>query len=60
MYMCVCLCVCVCDWVTFLYNRKVTEHHKPSIIEKIKNHYTKKKTDRSVTSPIIRGEFLVE
>ena len=46
MYMCVCLCVCVCDWVTFLYNRKVTEHHKPSIIEKIKNHYTKKKTDQ--------------
>ena len=28
--------MCVCDWVTLLYNRKWTEHCKPTIIEKIK------------------------
>ena len=28
--------VCVCDWVTLLYSRKLTEHGKPAIIEKIK------------------------
>ena len=39
--MCVCVCVyvCVCDWVTLLYSRKLTEHYKPVIVEKIKNHY---------------------
>ena len=42
--MCVCVCVCVCvrererdrDWVTLPYSRKVTEHCKPTITEKIK------------------------
>ena len=34
---------CMCDWVTLLYSRKLTEHHKPTIIEKNKNHYIKKK-----------------
>ena len=28
--------MCVCDWVTLLYGRKLTEHGKPVIIEKIK------------------------
>ena len=28
--------MCVCDCVTFLYSRKLTEHHKPAITEKIK------------------------
>ena len=28
--------MCVCDWVTFLYSRKLTEHYKPTIMEKIK------------------------
>ena len=27
--------ICVCDWVTFLYSRKLTEHYKPVIMEKI-------------------------
>ena len=33
---------CMCDWVTLLYRRKLTEHCKPAIIEKNKNHYIKK------------------
>jgi len=28
--------LCVCDWVTLLYSRKLAEHCKPAIIEKIK------------------------
>ena len=35
-YVCVCVCVCVCDWVSLLYSRKLTEHCKPTITEKIK------------------------
>ena len=34
--MCVRVCVCVCDWVTLLYSRKLTEHCKPTKMEKIK------------------------
>lgn len=30
-------------WVTMLYSRKLSEHCKPDILEKIKNHYIKKK-----------------
>ena len=26
----------MCDWVTLLYSRKLTEHCKPAIMEKIK------------------------
>jgi len=26
----------MCDWVTLLYSRKLTEHCKPAIIEKVK------------------------
>ena len=26
----------MCDWVTLLYRRKLTEHYKPAIVEKIK------------------------
>ena len=26
----------MCDWVTFLYSRKLTEHCKPTTMEKIK------------------------
>ena len=29
----------MCDWVTSLYSRKLTEHCKPVIMEKNKNHY---------------------
>ena len=28
--------ICMCDCVTLLYNRKLTEHCKPTIMEKIK------------------------
>ena len=28
--------ICMCDWVTLLYSRKLTEHCKPAITEKIK------------------------
>ena len=28
--------MCMCDWVTLLYCRKLTEHCKPTIMEKIK------------------------
>ena len=27
---------CMCNWVTMLYSRKMTEHCKPAIMEKIK------------------------
>ena len=30
---------CTCNWVTMLYSRKLTEHCKPAIMEKNKNHY---------------------
>ena len=30
---------CMCNWVTLLYSTKVTEHCKPAITEKNKNHY---------------------
>ena len=43
---CVCVCVCVCVRETgllLLYSRKLTEHCKPSIIEKIKIIKKKKK-----------------
>ena len=30
--------MCMRDWVTLLYSRKLTEHFKPVIMEKIKNH----------------------
>ena len=35
--------MCVCDWVTLLYSRKLTEHCKPAITEKIKNCLKNKK-----------------
>ena len=28
--------ICMCDWVTVLYSRKLTEHCKPAMMEKIK------------------------
>ena len=33
----------MCDWVTLLYSRKLTEHCKPTIMEKIKIQKKKKK-----------------
>ena len=34
--------ICMCDWVTLLYTRKLTEHCKQTIMEKIKNHLKKR------------------
>lgn len=28
----------MCDWATLVYSRKLTEHSKPALIEKNKNH----------------------
>ena len=36
----------MCNWVNLLYSRKLTEHCKPAIMEKNKNHYIKKTTVR--------------
>ena len=33
---------CMSDWVTLLYSRKLTEHCKPALMEKIKVINTKK------------------
>ena len=38
--------ICKCDWVTLLYRRKLTEHCKPAIMEKIK--IIKKKKDKKI------------
>uniref|UniRef100_A0A4X1TZ52 Uncharacterized protein n=1 Tax=Sus scrofa TaxID=9823 RepID=A0A4X1TZ52_PIG len=42
----------MCDWVTLLYSRKLTEHCKPAIMEKIKIIFLKK------TYEICRSKFL--
>ena len=41
-YIYVCVCVCARDWVALLYSVKLTEHCKPTKMEKNKNHYKKK------------------
>ena len=30
------MCTCMCDWVPLLYSRRLAEHCKPAIMEKIK------------------------
>ena len=40
----------MCNWVTMLYSSKLTEHFKPAITEKNKNHYTKKKKNISMVN----------
>ena len=47
------------DWVTLVYSRKLTEHCKPTIMEKSKNHYkqTNKQKARPVNpTPMIKRE----
>ena len=39
-----------CDWVTVLYRRKMTEHCKPAIMEKIKITIKQKQKRYSVAS----------
>ena len=36
----------MCNWVTMLYSSKLTEHCKPAIMEKNKNHHLKKKNKK--------------
>ena len=47
----------MCDWVTLLYSRKLSEHGKPAIMEKIKTIKMKKtkekKKKRTVAEPPI-------
>ena len=33
--------MCMCDWVTLLYGRKLTEHCKPTVMEKRKSIFKK-------------------
>ena len=35
--------ICMRDWITLLYSRKLTEHCKPAMMEKIKIITLKKK-----------------
>ena len=35
--------ICTCDWISLLYSRKLTEHYKPAMMEKIKVIIHKKK-----------------
>ena len=51
---------CMCNWVTMLYGRKLTEHCKPGIMGKNKNHYIKKKEkklkkENTRTAQLING-----
>ena len=57
--MCVCVCVCACAraWVTLLYSRKLTEHCKPAIMEKIKVIKIKKKK-KETCDVVIHEEYL--
>ena len=41
---------CMCDWVTVLYSRKLREHCKPAIMEKIKTATKKKKKNHNSKS----------
>ena len=40
----------MCAWVTFLYSRKLTEHCKPAIMEKIKIIILKKSMKYAICS----------
>jgi len=44
---------CMCNWITMLYSRKLTEHCKPAIMEKNKNHYINKITFFFVFLPFL-------
>ena len=45
----------MCNWITMLYSRKLTEHCKPAITEKNKNHYIKKKTGFEIPAIISKS-----
>ena len=46
---------CICNWVTLLCSRKLTEHCRPAIMEKNKNHYIEKKV--SLFKNVFRKTF---
>ena len=57
----------MCDWVPLLNSRKLTEHCKPAIMQKNKNHYKIKKiliekrtecTMHTISCFIIRKQIL--
>ena len=55
--------ICMCDWVTLLYSRKLTEHGKPAILEKIKNNFKNKmlnKKDYSIKKQDLFFYFLAK
>ena len=46
----------MCDWVTLLYSRNLTEHYKPTIMEKIKIILKRRKTYRKIkNSNLVRS-----
>ena len=47
----------MCEWVTLLYSRKLTEHCKPAIMEKNKNHYMKKKRAKFKYGQMVEEEI---
>ena len=48
--------ICMCDWVALLYSRKLTEHCKPTIMEKIK--IVKKETIKKIKIKVSQGMHL--
>jgi len=48
---------CMCNWVTMMYNRKLTEHCKPAIMGK--NHLKKKFTVKDVSLLLVSFQFLL-
>ena len=58
------MCICMCDWVTLPYSRKLTEHCKPAIMEKIKIIKRKKRgvpvMAQWLTNPTRNHEVVVQ
>ena len=54
--------ICVCDWVTLLCSRKLTEHCKPTIMEKIEiiKDIFKNNAQRLNILPKVTGKNVVE
>ena len=46
--------VCICDWVTLLDSRKLTEHCKPAVMEKINIIFLKRNnlSKKTVQQPL--------
>ena len=49
------------NWVTMLYSRELTEHCKPAMMEKNKNHFKKEKKKKiSSADGTVVGVWLLE